>query len=182
MDSPVNVQSLHSGNGDPDGNERLGQAIELIQARIDEEMQVSERISAKGRQLFALLSAFFAVAQTLALGGFGITPLSGTAKVLVLILAAAAVAAMLLCGHRLADLEELSPEWFVKPDSLVQWAQDGNDRTFARQALIHMAAVANERRTANEKRANKYKRVELLARVALILITSEILIALISRA
>jgi hypothetical protein len=182
MASPTNVQPLHGGNGEPDGNERLGQAIGLVQARIDEEMQISERISAKGRQLFALISAFFAVAQTLALGGLGIPQVAGTAKVLVVVLGALAAGALLVCGHQVANLEELSSEWFVKPDMLLQWAQDGNDRTFARQALVHMAGVATARRAGNEKRAEKYKGLELWARVALILIAAEILIALIFRA
>ena len=182
MASPTNIQPLHGGNGEPDGNERLGQAIELVQARIDEEMQVSERISAKGRQLFALLSAFFAVAQTLAFGGFGIAQVTGPTKVVVVVLGAFAAIALLLSGHHVANLEELSPEWFVKPDKLLEWAQDGNDRTFARHALVHMTEVANQRHASNKKRSDKYKRLELWARVAVILIATEILIALIFRA
>jgi hypothetical protein len=182
MASPTNVQPLRDGNGEPEGNERIAQAIELIQARIDEEMQVSERISGKARQLFALLSAFFAIAQTLAFGGLGFTQVTGAAKVIVVVLGAVAVVALLVCGHQVAGLEELRPEWFVKPDKLLQWAQEGNDRTFGRQALVHLAKVANERRASNERRAEKYRHLELSARVALILIAAEILIALLFRA
>lgn len=182
MASPTNVQPLHGGNGEPEGNERVGQAIGLVQARINEEMQISERIGAKGRQLFALLSAFFAVALTLAFGGFGFAQATGAARVILVVLGAFAVMALLVCGHQVADLEELSPEWFVKPDMLLKWAQDGNDRTFARQALVHIAGVADKRRAGNEKRAEKYKRLERSARVALLLIAAEILIALIFRA
>lgn len=182
MAGPTNVQHLHGGSGEPDGNGRLGQAIELVQARIDEEMKISDRISAKGRQLFALLSAFFAVAQALAFGGFGLGQLSGVATVILAVLGAFAVVALLVCGHRVADLEELIPESYVKPAQLLEWAQGGTDTTFGRQALVHMAGVADKRRAGNEKRARRYKKLEQSARVTLVLIGSEILIALIFRA
>jgi hypothetical protein len=182
MASPSNVQPLHGGDGQPEGSERFGQAITLIQAQIDEQMKITERLSAKGRQIFGLAAAFFAVAQTIAYGGLGLPHLEGPRVVVLFAVAACALVALLLCGHRVANLEGNKQEPFVKPEKIEEWARSGSDKAFALKVLRQMEHVANERLRKNKDRADAYDDVEQMARLALIFIAVEILIALIFRA
>lgn len=179
MPSPTNIGLIRGSENDPNGTERLGQAIEVLQARIAEEFQVSERINTKGRQAFALLTAFFAIAQTIAFGGFGLSHPQGATAVLLAIVATFAIVALLVSGHRVLGLEELQPEAYLKPEKVVQWAKAGPDRAFAQQAIVNMAEIADRRRKSNEKRAEQYRELESSARLVVVLIAAEILIAII---
>jgi hypothetical protein len=180
--SSTNLEVLR-GDGDPqDQRHRLDLAIEVLRARVDQEFKITERIDGKGRQAFALVAAFFAVAQAVTFGSFRAASLTSPKLVLLAVLATAAVAFVLLTGHLLADSEELQDEPDVRPASVERWAHEKTDRAFAEKLLVELRDVAEKRHEGNERRGRRYQRVACTARVALILTSVELIFGIAFRA
>jgi hypothetical protein len=179
--SPTNLEQYRGDDGD-DVPARFQQAIDLLNVEVAEEFQISERINSKGRQVFGLVAAFFAVAQTVAFGGLGVIHLSGAEGVTVAVVAVAAAVSLLVAGHRLADSEELIPEDKIEPSFIEKWARERNDFRFAQEVIVHLRHVADERQLHNKDREKDYKRLEAAARWVLIFTAAEVVLAVIFRA
>jgi hypothetical protein len=168
--------------GDPPiggGTEQdLEQAIRVLQARMDEEFRISERLDSKQRQAFALAAAFFAVAQTVAFGSFAQGNLHSSARALIGILAVAAALVLVMVMHRLRDGEELRTEDDVRPDAIVKWCNEADDPGYVSARLVgELSEVAKRRSDSNKLRATNYDRVADVARWSLIATAVELLVA-----
>lgn len=177
----TNLEVLR-GDGEPeDRRHRLDLAIDVLRARVDQEFKITERIDAKGRQVFALVAAFFAVAQAVTFGAFRATSLTSPKLVVLAALATAAVLLVLLAGHRLADSEEPQGEPEVRPRDIECWAREKTDRAFAEKLVVELRDVAEKRHEGNERRRSRYQRVELAARLALIFTAAELIFGIVFR-
>jgi hypothetical protein len=182
MPSKTTLELLDGGGDLPDQTARIPLAIDLLRTRVVEEFQIAERLDAKGRQIFALSAAFFAVAQTVAFGAFRAAQLTGAERVGIALLAGVAAFALLLTGHRLADAEEPQSEQDIKPAVIEKWVQDKTDEEFGRLLVVHLRQVVEARHASNERRALRYGQIESIARVALIFTAAEILVSIAFRA
>jgi hypothetical protein len=164
------------------GSGDLAQAIAVLRARIDEEFRIAERIDTKQRQSFAFAAGFFAVAQTVAFGGFAQSGFGQADRAIVAIAAVAAGFFLIVVAHRLNNGEELQPEDDLRPESIVEWAneaEDAADPEYLQARLVsELARVARERTTANKQRARRYDRVAWAARASLIATGVELLVAI----
>ena len=183
MASSTNLEVLKGGDDDPvDKGHRLDLAIEVLRARVNQELKISERLDAKARQAFGLVAAFFAVAQAVTFGSFRAGTLSGIELIGLGILAGVAAVSVGLTGHRLADAEEGQGEQDIEPKDVEQWARDMDDRGFAERRVVELRDDAEKRRAGNVKRRTRYERLEVVARWALILTTAELLFGIAFRA
>jgi hypothetical protein len=178
MPSESSFELLHGGGDLPDVPGRLGLAVEVLRARVIEEFQITERLDAKGRQVFALAAAFFAVAQTVAFAAFRASALNSAERAVIVALAACAAVALLLTGTKLADAEEPQPEQDIAPAKIEEWARDEDDQRFGELLVAHLREIADARHASNQTRAVRYAEIETRARVALIITAVEILAAI----
>lgn len=150
---------------------------------MDEEFRITERLSSKARQVFALVAGFFAVIQTIAFGTFGRDTVSSPERAVLLALAIAAGVCVAWVARRVATSEELLPESDIPPEKIVEWAEQGqSDPEYVRTHLVaNLASVARKRSDNNEVRAKRYDEVESAARWALILVSVELIVAVVAR-
>lgn len=181
MPSKTNLELLHGDDDMPDPPGRIGLAIEALRARVVEEFQISERLDSKGRQVFALAAAFFAVAQTVAFGSFRVAQVTGAERVGIATLGLCAAVALLVTGHRLANSEEPQSEQDIGPSKIEEWARTVDDNEFGRLLIVHLREIADRRTASNKRRVARYRMIESMARVALVLTGTEIIFAVASR-
>src|ERR1700759_2623102 len=132
MVSKANLEVLQGYGDSSDQPGPLGLPIELLRARGIEELGISERLDSKGRQVFALSAAFFAVAQTVAFSAFRASSLTSGERILVAALGALAALGLLITGHRLTNAEGPKDEPDIKPSVIEQWARDKSDEWVGR--------------------------------------------------
>ena len=181
----VELATIHgAGSSAPGGagGADLVQAITVLRARVDEEFRISERLESKARQAFALTAGFFAVVQTIALGGLAQDMVHTAERVWLLAAALCAGVALLVVAHRLVNGAELLEEADVKPDAVVEWCNKATDPEYVSVRLVaELARMANRRTENNEIRAIHYDRVAYAARWAIIFALLELLTAIVVR-
>jgi hypothetical protein len=178
------MQAVGGTGPQGDGGQRLELAINALRARIDEEFRIAERLDSKIRQAFALVAALFAVAQTVAFGGFTQSNVSGDDRLVIVALTVLAAIALAQTAHKVVDAEDLRGEKDIDPGYIETWARDCDDEEFAKQMVVHLRQVADRRAENNAERAALYtedRGVLFWARWTLILTGVEILFAVILR-
>lgn len=186
-DSPGGSQDIRRIGGQPPPQKSdagdLDQAITALRARMDEEFRITERLSSKARQVFALTAGFFAVIQTIAFGTFGRDTVNSTERATLLVIAIVAGASVAWVARRVTSSEELLDETDVSPDKIAEWTEKGrSDPEYVRTHLVsNLAVVARKRSDNNKVRAERYDEVENAARWALIITSVELIVAVVVR-
>lgn len=162
-------------------DKRIELAVAALRDRIDEEFRITERLDAKGRQLFALAAGFFAVGQAVAFGSFHAAAVHGIKLGVIALLAGLALGGLVIAGHRLANAEEPAPEEDIDPGKIEEWARDRDDEEFGPLLVVHLRAVADARTASNKKRVARYGGIESMARWTLIVTGCELVLAIIFR-
>lgn len=167
----------------PDASsEDLGNAVTVLVARIDEQFRITERIDAKGRQVFAVCAAFYVAAQTLAFTIFGEDGVDHFERASLSVTVLVATVALVHLAQRLLDNERLREERLFDAGGIVSWFEQANDDAYVSRQLIHnLAHVADERVKTNEQRVAGYSSVLASARWALLLTALEAAVAVVVR-
>ncbi|HVQ60411.1 MAG TPA: hypothetical protein VMS60_16050 [Solirubrobacterales bacterium] len=163
-------------------SEDLGNAITVLVARIDEQFRITERIDAKGRQVFAVCAAFYVGAQTLAFTIFGEDDVDHLERASLSATALVATIALVYLAQRLLDNERLREERLFDAGGIVSWFEQANNDAYVSRQLVHnLAHVADERVRTNEHRVAGYNSVLASARWALLLTALEAAVAVVVR-
>ncbi len=181
MAAKGNLEVLQGDGEKPEVPGRLDLAIDVLRARVDEEFSITERLDAKGRQVFGLCAAFFAVAQAVAFSAFRAADVTTGDRWLIAGCATVAALGLLITGHRLVNGEEPRTEIDLEPSQIEEWARDKSDEEFAQLLVVHLRRVADARHDSNETRAANYMQIEFAGRWSLILTTLEIIVAVACR-
>lgn len=176
---PASQFTVHEGAGrEASIDKRTEIAIAALRARLDEEFKITERLDQKGRQLFALATVLFAVAQAVAFGAFRQSHVSSFGLVSTGIVAIIAVVALVASGHHLANAEEPRPENDIDPAYIQRWVEEQDDQEFGDMMIVHLREVAERRKASNERRVANYRRIESAARFALLITAFELAVAI----
>jgi len=163
----------------PPGSD-LEQAIALLQARVEEEFRISERLDSKARQLFALAAAVFAAAQAAAVASLdGSANTSGTGRLIVLVSAVSGALMLLLVGQRLANFEEPMEEKNLDPDEVRDWIEENEGEEPVLLAILGgLSRLAKDRSRNNKARKDRYGPLQSAARWSLIISVVELFLAI----
>ncbi len=167
-----------SGAGDgPDAD--LDRAITVLNARLDEEFRISERLDGKQRQAFALASVFFAIVQTVAFGSFAQGHLHTAQRGVIGGLAVVACVILIVVMQYLTSAEKLRDEDDINPKAIVDWCNEADAPDYVAVRLVgELSEVAQKRAASNKARALSYDKVSAAARWSLIASGVELLVAI----
>jgi hypothetical protein len=157
----------------------LDRMLAVLRGRIEEEFQITERVDAKSRQLFALAAGAFAGAQAAAYAALASAAVSHSEKIATLVLSAAGALALGLLMFLLHSHEGLREERDLNPALIRDWCQgdDGTNVVSARLVLA-LSRVAQLRASSNKARNLDYERFSQAVRCVLLLYTAQLVFAL----
>lgn len=160
----------------------LAHALAVLRERLEHEFNVTERLDSKSRQAFALAASSFVVAQASAFASFGAAAVTSSERVVMLVTALLAGAALAFVSLRLYESERTRPEENVSPKAIREWCRVNAVPGMVSAHLVWaLSEVAQHRIASNASRHAQTERVHAATRLTLALSGLVLVVAMSTR-
>jgi len=160
----------------------LDNALGVLRERVEAEFRITERLDAKCRQAFALAAAAFTVAQASAFTSFGQAEVSTLERLMILLTALMAAAALGLTAIRLQRSEKPQAEKALDPRTVVELCRTAVEPGIVTAGLVwNLGELGAKRVEGNERRIELTRAVASAAQATFAISGIELMVALITR-